>query len=288
MFVDVPTRRLDSLQAWADRLAAAWEMDRPQLHRVAEYAEGFNFDLYEPPIGWSVSGVLDCMEDTLPRLLGSAKEGAMLPIHWVPSTEIKARPGTPRLRLTAVHFQYLQRACNPVRLCPRIRSTVAFEARRVSPTVSNTTFRRQVEELDQLCLVGGPVGFSLLNVGLTWVVVVRVPGDDPDDCDLPRRVSTALSRLPHFWAVRFREGGGLILARVPASVGAQVMVGVERAAIRAGLDLLVGGYPAIESVVYGNPISLENYDVDQGDWLWLKDTLPNPSPPTEARSSSMA
>jgi hypothetical protein len=283
MVADVPTRRLDRFQAWANQLATAWAMDRPRLHRVAESAEGFNFDLYVPRIGWSRAAILDCVESTLPRLLGSADTAAHLPLRWMPATEATARPGTPRLRLTPLHFQYVQRVCNPVRLCPRLRSTVAFEARQLSPRVSGMTFRRRVQELDRLRVVGDAVGVGLLNVGLTWAVVVQVPGDDADDWELPRRVAAAASRLPHFWAVRFRGGGGVVLALVPASVGAQVMAGVERAAIRADVDLLVGGYPAVEGAVYGNPIALANYDLEQGDWLWVKDTLPNPSPPTLAR-----
>ena len=116
----------------------------------------------------------------------------------------------------------------------------------------------------------------MVQIGLDAAINLRIEAP----LDRSTAALKALQLMPHLSGFVYDDGSAALVLLVPKSAAVSIETSLATLFQDSGIRAATMTAPAWNS--YGHtsylPIGQQNYDFEQGTWVWTKDTLPEPRP----------
>ena len=267
----IPYRRLGRFGEWIKDVAGAFDLPIPRLRMVQELACHRNFSIYDPEHGGWPSEYVPIL-DNISRLVRGEWSQLLPPLRRF---RYSAPPVSSPVKLQPEDFVYLQRAVGTFFLTDRVASTEAREARLAGfPESEHMTYRRRLQHLQRMKLLFPALGVAVFHIGLDAIMTLLLNG--PHDESI--RVLSALQLLPHIDAAIYDDGSATAALLVPKAAAVGIKASLQDLLADRGILASAVVEPAwpVFARSLGSTVDPCNYDFEHGDWLWTKDTLPEP------------
>jgi len=269
----VPFRRLGRFRRWLRELAVALNLPPPGVQIVQELICHRNFGIYDSEGGgWPLD--YESILDNISRLIRGEWSDFLPPLRRFRYSE---SPISSPIRLQPQDFVYMQRAVGTFFLTDRVASTEAREARLAGFRESeHMSYRRRLQYLEQMKLLFPALGVAVFHIGLDATINVLLEGQYGDSI----RVLSALQLLPHIDAAIYDDGSASAALLVPKPAAVAIKASLQDLLTDCGINSATAIKPTWQAYgrSLGSTVDSRNYDFEQGDWLWTKDTLPEPRP----------
>lgn len=265
----IPFRRTERFRQWVKQTSSVLDLPASRILQLVEWSVSRNFNLYQPQNkGWSLD--FSAILSSIQRLLNEDWTQQLPPIRSFSFSRIKSNQ---YVLLRPEDFIYIQRASDAFLVTSRAKFYEAEEARKAGS--SDLTYRRRVAYLQRRKVISPPLAIGLLHIGLDGLVSLLIRSSHSEAHNLLR----SLQLLPHVSGTIFEDGSLDVTLLLPKEVAVSVEASLRAILTDYGREILSTVKPAWEAYgwVARPPVVARNYDFSNGNWIWLKDTLPRVS-----------
>ena len=266
----IPFRRITRFRQWVMQIAAALDLPSPKILRLMERVVSRNFSLYKPKKnGWPLN--FEAQLGNIERLFHEDWTQQLPPMR---SFQFSSHEEKKHIRLRPEDFIYMRRASDAFLVTHRAKFYEAGEARKSGS--SDLTYRRRVAYLQKNKIMSPPLGIGLFHFGLDALVSFIITNPQVE----AQTILRAFQLLPYVSGNIFDDGSIDVALLLPKESAVNVETSLSDSLRNIASDVTSNINPAWETYgwIIRPPVSPDNYDFNNGSWIWVKDTLPNISP----------